>query len=121
MIYTKDEVQTIRDNLKKIALYCKDRYVPKLRKYDSLTVRFPMRDGDGHSKELTFGFDYAGNIWFTVGNLYLSFHEDAERNVYQSYPYTVDLMLNWKTVKRMIEEEMRWREAERSALMGFEV
>ncbi len=128
MSYTKAEAESIKANLKKIQEFVMEHYVPRLRKYDSLSVgfgklrRYPNRWDMEH--EHTFGFNYCGEMWYRCGGLVLHFIEKADgpfSSVFQSWTYAPDLLLHWQQVKRLIDSKMDKRERERNALANFEV
>lgn len=128
MPYTKDEAESIKANLKKIQEYVKEHYVPRLRQYDSLSVAFGelkrYPDHRDMEHEHSFGFKWAGEIWYRCGGLVLNFIENDDgpfRSVFKSWSYAPDLLLQWQQVKRLIEQELDKRDRERAALAAFEV
>lgn len=128
MPYTKAEIESIKGNLRKIQTYVKENYVPRLRKYDTLSVDFgelkhyPGRWEPEH--EHSFWFNYNGEICYRCGGLGLHFIEENDgpiSSVFQSLTYATDLLLSWQQVKRLIESELDKRDRERAALASFEV
>lgn len=128
MSYAPAEIASIKANLVKIQKYVKEQFVPRLRKYDSLSVDFgeakrhPYRWDMEH--EHSFGFAWNGEMWYRCGGLSLRFIEDDDGpsgSIFTSWPYASDLLLHWQQVKRLIEQELDKRDRERAALALFEV
>ena len=128
MSYTKEEVSAIKANLKQIEEYAKENYVPRLRKDESVSVEFgepdPRRLRYSVDKDLSFGVNYAGDVWFRAGGLTLQFNPPewrADRSIYNSWPYATPLLLRWPQVKQKVEAALTAKENERKALLSFTV
>lgn len=128
MSYTKAEAESIKANLRKIQAYVKENFVPRLRKYDTLSVdfgelkRYPGKWEPEHEHSFWFGAD--GLMGYRCGGLNLNFIEESNgpfSSVFQSWTYATDLLLHWQQVKRLIEAELDKRDRERAALASFEV
>ncbi len=125
-MYTREEVQKIRDNLRQIKEYCLSHYVPRLRQYERVTVKFgkagnPFRYD---MAEHTFGIGKDGSICYTCGGLALTFNEDdanTSNSVFKNCIYAEDLLLDWQQVKRKIERELESKEAKRASIENFTV
>ena len=94
MSYTKEEVSAIKANLKQIEEYAKENYAPRLRKDEAVSVEFgepdPRRLRYSMDKDLSFGVNYSGDVWFRTGGLTLHFNPPewcADRSIYDSWPY----------------------------------
>jgi len=128
MAYTKSEAESIKSNLKKIQVFVRESYVPRLRKYDTLSVEFgELKRYPGQrepEREHSFWFNYDGEICYRCGGLCLNFIDENAgpfSSVFQSWTYATDLLLSWKQVKHLIEQELDKRDRERAALAAFEV
>lgn len=125
MNFTKEEAQSIKENLTKVHAYVRENYVPRLRRYENVNVRFGDTRGNpiryNMDKEFAFGFNYDGDAWFRAGGLSLSFDPESPENVYTSYSYARNLLIHWQAVKRLIEVELKKRDEERAALKNFTV
>lgn len=124
-MYSKGELEKLVENLRKIAEYCRENYLPRLEKGDSLSVSFgpeirhqsPWEREPKHS----FGFGWQGNIWYRTGGLVQVFADDTERSIYASPVYAEDLILGWKTVKKLICEELDQKAERKNIVNNFEV
>ena len=128
MSYTKEEVSAIKANLKQIEEYAKENYTPRLRKDESVSVEFgepdPRRLHYSMDKDLSFGVNYVGDVWFRTGGLTLHFNPPewcADRSIYASWPYATPLLLHWPQVKQKVEAALSAKENERKSLLTFSV
>ena len=128
MSYTKEEVSAIKANLKQIEEYARKNYAPRLRKDESVSVEFgepdPRRLRYSMDKDLSFGVNYAGDVWFRAGGLTLHFNPPewcADRSIYDSWPYATPLLLRWQQVKQKVEAALTAKENERKTLLAFSV
>ena len=128
MSYTKEEVAKIKAGLKQIEDYAKAHYVPRLPAGESVNVEFgdpdPRRWNYSMEKDLSFGVNSDGEIWFRAGGLALFFHPpewQADRDIYSSWPYTVELLHRWPEVKRKMEAAISEKESKRRAVLSFSV
>lgn len=125
---TKEDLKKMEGNLRKIATYCRENYVPQLEEGDSLSVAFgeiKSRWGSfgptAPEPKYSFGFGWRGNVWFRTGNLIQVFADDSPPSIYNSPVYSKDLLLEWQAVKSLIVAELAKRAAEKEILDEFEV
>ena len=125
MPYTNEEMD-IKSNLKQIEEYAGKNYVPRLYEYESVYVEFgepdPRRWNYSMEKDLLFGVNHAGEIWFRTGGLSLYFNPPAwcpDRSIYDSWPFAKELILRWPQVKQKMETALDKMESERNALHTF--
>lgn len=127
MSYTKAEIEQIKENLKKIEMYVKEYWIPRLRKYDSISVEFGKLKRTSFwdtRRECVFGFNYDGDIYYRRGGLSHRFIPESQypfTSIYDNWMDAKDLLLYWQQVKRLIEDEFANQERERAALTQFEV
>lgn len=117
------EEGTIRANLKQIEGYVWKNFLPRLRKYDSVSVTFGGQ-GDCKGTDLSFGANHMVEIWFRTGDPVLYFDPPAwcsNRDIYDQWSYTTDLLLYWPQVKQKMESALAKLENERDALLSFSV
>ena len=117
MSYTKEEISEIKANLKQIEEYAKEKYAPRLRKDEPVSLEFgepdPRRLRYSMDKDLSFGVNYAGDVWFRTGGLTLHFNPPewcADRSIYDSWPYATPLLVRWQQVKQKVEAALTAKE-----------
>ena len=128
MIHHKDEATAIKDSLKQIEEYAWENFIPRLREHESAKVEFgepnPRRMNDSMEKALSFGVNYAGEIWLRAGGLALYFNPplwSRDRCIYDMWPYAKELILRWPQVKHKMETELTAKENEHKAIQSFSV
>lgn len=129
-MYTKEEIATLKGNIKKIEDYCLKTFVPKLRQMEHLSADFGdmvrYRPYDKPEKECSLSINADGSLAFRIGGLVLWFgvvpaHATSDRDLYKSWVYAEKLILNWNEAKRNLEHELAAKEATRRRIMTFEV
>ena len=128
MSHHKDEATAIKDSLKQIEEYAWENFIPRLREHESAKVEFgepnPRRMNDSMEKALSFGVNYAGEIWLSAGGLALYFNPplwSRDRCIYDMWPYAKELILRWPQVKHKMETELTAKENEHKAIRSFSV
>lgn len=71
-MYSKQDLEKLNGNLKKIEEFCRQNYIPRIpRREDRICVDFgPLESYPrqwGREPKYSFGMDGRGNIWFGVG------------------------------------------------------
>lgn len=121
-----NEAADIKGNLKQIEEYARKNYVSRLREFESVYVEFgepdPRRWNYSMEKDLLFGVNHTGEIWFRTGGLTLYFNPPAwcsDRSIYDSWPFAKELILRWPQVKQKMEAAVTKLENERNAVLSF--
>ena len=121
MILNDAEEEKVKCGLIQIREYVTKNCVPRLRKYESVSVKF---------NNYGFGFEDNGRIWGSIGGLVLRFNEDdplrhnpscGDLYVLNNLRYGMQLLLNWQEVKARINVELDNRDRTRMTIMNFEV
>lgn len=117
MIYTKTELEKVKENIAKIRDYLK-------------TIRKKL--GDGHTVFFKYdGCKYSLHLTMLGCNSYIEGAEGGYRIVWEndgavdiSHPkteYFIGVICNWHEIKRQFEEEVNRRENVKKALLNFEI
>ena len=113
--FTPEEKETIIKNLKTVQRYVEEKLIPRLKEHETATAYIDSK--------MSFAISSDGSIRFTVGGLSLYFDEDAHRdnNIFDSWPYGAKLLLKWWHIKCSINETLDQMEADRKAILDFQV
>lgn len=119
------EFELIRENLKKIEVYCVENYVPKLAKHKRISVSFelerPVLFGNPEYKH-SFTVSADDGIYYRTGGLVQRFGSNEIHDSIYDFPiYAKDLILNWNEVKVKLNSELEHMNNEQNALRNFEV
>jgi hypothetical protein len=128
MTYTKEEIEQVKENLRKIRDYTRQNYCTRLRERERISVafgeleRYPGQWEPEHKH--SFGFDAEGGIWFRTGGAFVGFADDdngSDKSIFRWWSYGEDLLVHWVVVKNLVEKELRALEERRRAVINFEV
>jgi 3'-phosphoadenosine 5'-phosphosulfate sulfotransferase len=128
MTYTKDEIEQVKANLRKIQEYTRQNYCARLRERERISVafgemeRYPGQWEPEHKH--SFGFNADGEIYFRTGGGFYEFVDEDDkthRSIFKAWYNGTDLLISWREVKGLVEGELEKVERRRKALAEFGV
>lgn len=122
--FTPDDARAVKDNLRKIAAYCRERIVPMLAGAGSIEAAFrDSRDAAEHA----FRVMHDGSIGYGRNGHWYWMHEKepdgyGHDDLLSNWRYCMPLLRNWKKIRAVLESEAGNAAAEKEQLLGgFEI
>ena len=129
MVYTREEREIIKNNIKMIENYCKTEIAP-LIDGRSITADFSeiqyRKDGSAFKKTYLFTVEKNGTAEFTSSALTMVIDENYKRteysvSAYENPLYMEDLLIRWQTVKTKLLNKIHKEKQVKSKILNFAI
>ena len=127
-MYTNEERNIIKNNIKMIENYCKNEIAPLIDYYvyvDFSETQYRKSDNSPYRQHFSFYVDKKGVVKFTMGIQTYVFDENYERTESSVSAYdslsVEPLLLRWQTVKTKLLNEIRKQQQTKSAILNFQI
>ena len=127
-MYTREEREIIKNNIKKIENYCKTEIVPLISDYDVIAdcseIRYRKSDGSAFKKTYFLKVCKDGTVIFGKGGsryIITENPEPCEWNIYESLSAMEDLLIRWQTAKTKLLCEIKKQKTSKLKVLNFEI